>query len=204
MSIVLRVALFAIACLAACGRLRFDERGVRADGGDAGTTEDGARDAPDPDAGTGTFGTMQVGISTQNTGADRVWLSKFTVTDPALVQRLVVHVAATGGQGSTLRGVIYADAGGTPTALLATTAAVAVSSMQASWVPLALAAPASLVPGTYWLGTHNATAISIDYQSATGATRFTGDTFSDGADAAYGGGATTYNMELSIYAEYTR
>lgn len=200
---MLRVALFAIACHAGCGRIAFEERAPRLDAGDAGAPVDGATDGND-DASTGTFGTMQIGISTQNTGADRVWISQFMLTEPAMVQQLVVHFAPTGGQGSDVRGVIYADAAGSPTTLLATTNVLAVPSAPSSWVPLALPAPLALEPGTYWLGTQNANAISIEYQTSVGATKFSGDTFSDGADASYGGGATTYSMQLSIYAEYTR
>jgi hypothetical protein len=204
--IVLRVAMFAITCLAGCGRIAFDER-APFDAGDGGAPGDGGRDASDgasDDASTGTFGTMDVGVSIQNTSTDRVWISQFMLTEPAMVQQLVVRCAPTGGQGADVRGVIYADASGTPATLLATTNVITVPSGPQSWVPLAFSAPLALEPGMYWLGTHNASAISIAYQSAIGGTKFNNDVFADGTDATYGGGATTFSMQLSIYAEYTR
>jgi hypothetical protein len=198
---VLRVALFAISCLAGCGRLGFEERNVNADaaGGSGGTITD----APTGDASTASFGSMEVGISTQNTSNDRVWVSRFTLTEPAAVQQLVAYFAPNSGQ-SNLRGVIYADASGTPTSLLGSTTVVLAAQAQPTWVPLPFAAPVMLSPGDYWIGTHTATAIGIAYQSNMGASKFANDLFSDGTNATYTGSATTFTLQLSIYAEYTR
>lgn len=65
------------------------------------------------------------------------------------------------------------------------------------------AAPTALEAGTYWLGVHNDTAIQIAYKTNTAATKFTNDTYSDGPATTWGGGNTTYAMQISIYAEYT-
>lgn len=204
--------MFALAALAGCGRIGFDALGGGGGGGDdtmqldsgSGSGSSDAALPSDASGAAGTFGTMEVGISTQNTGADRIWISSFALTESALVHTLVVHVGPTGGKSTTLRGVIYADAGGTPTTLLGTTDQVALSGSAArGWLALPLASPLSLAPGTYWLGTHNATQLGIEYRSATGCTRFTSDLYGDGASSPYAGGATTYTMQLSIYAEYT-
>lgn len=194
--------MFAIACLAGCGRLAFDEQDPRSD---SGMTGQGSGDGggSTSDGGTSNFGSTQVGISTQNSGTDRVWMSKFTLPESAMLQQLVVYCAAN-SQTSTVRGIVYADAAGTPTTLLGSSSVVNVSSTQSSWVPLPFAAPVTLAPGTYWIGTQTSNAIKISYQSATGASRFNSDLFADGADTTYAGGATTYTMELSIYGEYTR
>jgi hypothetical protein len=198
-----------MACLAAgCGRIGFEPLGGQSSG-DGGITDglgdggggSGSADAP---GSTGTFGTMQIGISTQNTGADRVWLSKFTLPEAAQVQRIVAHLAP-GSSTSSVRGVIYADGSGTPTTLLGTTANVLVANTsQPDWVSLGFVAAVPLAPGDYWLGTHTSLQLGIAYQSATGAAKFNNDIFSDGTDATYGGGAQTFTLELSIYAEYTR
>jgi hypothetical protein len=203
-----------MACLAAgCGRVGFDPLGAagRVDGGTpdgtgGGGTPDGTGSSGTPDAtvNVGTFGSTQVGISTQNSGADRVWLSKFTLPEAAQVQRIVAHLAP-GSSTSSVRGVIYADAAGTPSTLVGTTGSVVVANTSApDWVPLPFAAPVSLAPGTYWLGTHTMFQLGIAYQSAAGASKFNNDIFSDGPDATYAGGAQTFTLELSIYAEYTR
>ncbi len=202
---VVRFAMFAAAALAACGRVGFDPRGgenaTEPDGGGTSPGEDGGSDA----ASAGSFGTMEVGISSQNSGSDRVWISRFALTDPAVVHTLTAHIAPVGAQATSLRGVIYADASGGPTTLLGTTTEVALpGSAIPGWVALPLATPPSLPPGTYWLGLHTSTQASIQYRSAAGATKFAGDIYGDGTDATYAGSATTFTMELSIYAEYTR
>lgn len=200
-------AVVLMACLAAgCGRIGFDPLGtaVTGDGGDdSGGTTDGMG-TTDGAANVGTFGTMQVGISTQNTGADRVWISKFTLAEAAQVQKIVAHLAP-GSSTSSVRGVIYADGSGTPTTLLGSSANVVVANTsQPDWVSLPMVTPVSLAPGDYWLGTHTMFQLAIAYQSSAGASKFNNDTFSGGADATYGGNAQTFTLELSIYAEYTR
>jgi hypothetical protein len=199
-----------MACLAtACGRIGFDPLGgpgglgddELGDGGLSDGMQGGSVDAP---GAMGTFGSTDVGISTQNTGADRVWISSFTLSEAAQVQRLVAHLAP-GSSTSSVHGVIYADASGTPTTLLGTTANVTVAnSSTPGWVPLPFGAPVALAPGTYWIGTHTMFQLAIAYQSAMGISKFNNDTFSDGADATYAGGAQSFTLELSIYAEYTR
>jgi hypothetical protein len=192
--------------LVACGRVGFDDVPLTSDGGTKGVV-DAATNA-DPDAGsgagTGAFGTMQVGISTQNTGADRVWLSRAMLTETAQVHTIVAHLAG-GSSSSTVRGVLYRDASGAPSTLVGVTTDVMVAaSSSPAWVPLAFATPVSLAPGMYWIGTHSAVQVGIAYQSAMGASKFNNDIFSDGTDATYAGGAQTFTLQLSIYAEYTR
>lgn len=163
-------------------------------GGDGGNDASGEGDS---------FGTMEVGISTQNTGVDRVWISQFELAEPALVNALAAYVGPVGSADATLRGVIYTDAAGAPTMLAGTTNEVLLSGSAApAWVTLPMAAPRSLAPGTYWLGVHASAQASIAYQSATGATKFASDTYSDGTAATYSGSATTFTMQLSIYATY--
>lgn len=195
-----------MACLAtACGRIGFDPLGGGNDGvSDGGHTDGMQSGSADAAVAMGTFGSTEVGISMQNTGSDRVWISSFTLGEAAQVQRLVAHLAP-GASTSSVHGVIYADASGTPTTLIGTTANVTVANTSSpGWVALPFNAPVSLAPGTYWIGTHTMFQLSIAYQSAMGLSKFTNDTFSDGADATYGGGAQTFTLELSIYAEYTR
>lgn len=188
-----------------CGRIGFDLRGGPAQGDDDDVTIDAMGSASiDAAVATGSFGTMQIGVSTQNTGADRVWMSRFSLAEAAQVQTVVAHLGPTAGT-STVRGIIYADASGTPTTLLGTTTNVMVDgASQPDWRTLPFASPVALAPGMYWIGTHTSVQLSIAYQSATGASKFNNDTFSDGTDATYGGGAQTFTLELSIYAEYTR
>ena len=199
--------MFAVAALAACGRIGFDGQAARPDGdmvdsADGGVTgEDAGGDAAS--GGTGSFGTMEIGISTQNTGDDRVWISRFMLSEAGQVSRLVAHLG-TSGQSLQLRGVIYADANGTPTTLVATSAErVLPGSTAPDWVTLALAAPVALAPGMYWIGTHTSAQASIAYRSATGESKFSNDTYSDGTATTYAN-VQSFSMQLSIYAEYMR
>ena len=203
-----RFALFAIACTAACGRIGFDERVGLVDGSTTGSDDGaiiGGDTGSDGSGGTGSFGSTEIGISSQNTGQDRVWITRFSLIEPAMVQTIVAHFGVQGGQGATVRGVVYADSANEPAALLARTDEVALAAGAApSWVTLAFASPLVLQPGAYWLGTHNGSSISLQYQSTMGATKFAGDLYSDGTAATYAVGTTTFAMQISIYAEYLR
>lgn len=186
--------------LAACGRIGFDNL----DTGTSGSTDAAGSSSGSDDAAVGTFGTTQVGISSQNSGADRVWISKFTLAEPAQVHAIVAHMGPSGSMASLVRGIVYADAAGTPTTLLGRTDEVALSGTDMpDWVTLPFASPVALAPGTYWLGTHCQTQTRIEYQSATGLTTFVNDVYSDGTDATYAG-AGPFTMQLSVYAAYTR
>ena len=189
-----RVAFAAMACVA-CGRIGFDARGEGSGSGDA----QGAGTDGNPNAGT--FGSTEVGGSTQGTGNNRVWITRATLGESAMVDRLVVHlgvsVAAT-----TVRGVIYSDSAGEPSTWGASTNEVALPFGAApGWVTFAFASPVSLAPGAYWLGTHNASAIDLQYEDMIGTTKFTPDVYADGSDFMFASG-TTIAATLSIYAEY--
>jgi len=120
-----------------------------------------------------------------------------------MVDRLVVHlgvsVAAT-----TARGVIYSDSAGQPSTWVATTNEVALPFGTApGWVSFAFASPVPLAPGAYWLGTHNASALDLQYVDMIGTTKFAPDVYADGSDLLFASG-TTIVATLSVYAEYTR
>jgi hypothetical protein len=202
-------ALLCIA-IAGCGRGRFETTGTPSDAealvdviaDDSGPGTSGIDAFVTP--GTSTVGTTQVGNNNQNTANNRVWISKFTLADTCTLQRLVAYFGSGGGQGSMVRGVIYTDVTGAPGTLVDATPAVALpAQMPQTWVALPLTAPISLSAGTYWLGIHDDTAVQLAYQTSVGLTKFNSDTFTDGADPVWAGGTTTYNMQISIYGEYT-
>lgn len=202
MESVHRVALLAIACIA-CGRVGFDGRSDDDDGQGGDAADAPATGGGDGSANSGSFGSTAVGGSTQMSGNNRVWVTSATLTEPAMVDRLVVHlgvsVAAT-----TARGLIYTDSAGVPSTWVASTNEVALAFGTAQgWVTFAFASPVSLAPGTYWIGTQNASAIDIQFDGQTGTTKFANDVYSDGANFSFGTG-TSIVATLSIYAEYTR
>jgi hypothetical protein len=135
-------------------------------------------------------------------GNNRVWVTTATLTEPAMVDRLVVHlgvsVAAT-----TARGLIYTDSAGVPSTWVASTNEVALPLGTApDWVTFTFASPVALAPGVYWIGTHNASAIDIQFDGQGGTTKFANDVYSDGANLSFGTG-TSIVAQLSIYAAYT-
>jgi hypothetical protein len=191
------IALVAMVC-AACGRIGFDVQDGDGNGGSADASVTGI----DAEPNSGTFGSTVVGGSTQMSGNNRVWISSATLDESAQVRALVVHlgvsVAAT-----TVRGVIYAHSAGLPSTWIASTNEVALSFGTApGWVRFSFASPVALAPGTYWLGTHNASAIDVQYEDLVGTTKFSGDTYADGSDFMFASGSTIA-ARLSIYAEYT-
>lgn len=202
METVHRIALLAIACIG-CGRVGFDGLGDDDDGQGGGSADAAGSGTGDGSQSSGSFGSTTVGGSTQMSGNNRVWITSATLAEPAMVNTLVVHlgvsVAAT-----TARGLIYSDSSGAPSTWVASTNEVALPfGTPQDWVTFAFASPVALAPGTYWLGTQNASAIDIQFDGQAGTTKFANDVYSDGANLSFGTG-TSIVATLSIYAVYTR
>jgi hypothetical protein len=106
----------------------------------------------------------------------------------------------TGSQ--SVRGVVYADAGGVPGALLRSTATVTINAGRApGWVDFALSSPITLAPGNYWLGTHAGAAQQVArfyWDPRPNSRRFNLDAFADGSSNPFGGGSLD-NQEMSTH-----
>ena len=110
--------------------------------------------------------------------------------------------ASSGSQPVT--GVVYAaTATGAPGARVAATQTVTVSAGRAAgWMTLTFRTPVRLGAGTYWIGLHaggSRTVLRYAAESASGALRYNGDAFADGAAAAFGT-ASTDAKALSLHA----
>lgn len=155
----------------------------------------------------GTFGETGQSGAYRALAADESRASKFTLGSAQVITRLVAYVSGGGATGSQVaKGVIYTDSSG-PSALVAATQEVTVTSGQAAgWVTFAFAAPVSLAAADYWLGLHTgATGANIRLYNDTGSTapKYVTDTYSDGPAATWSGGTNEPDpSDLSIYADW--
>lgn len=126
--------------------------------------------------------------------------SKYTLATAMTVRRVYAYVQTATTHNA--KAIIYADAAGTPAALLGVSAESSVNSADAlHWHPFDFSPPVDLQPGTYWLGIHNSTQ-PILFLYDTGATNqaaYVGDTYSDGPSDPFGTPVYS-NYAHSVYA----
>src|SRR4029077_4680843 len=103
---------------------------------------------------TKTFGMTSVGTSRQVLTSNRKRANHYTLPTAGSVSRLSVYLEPTAYPGQqTIEGVIYADSGGRPGALLGSSGTLPFSSPQAAgWHELGLPRARELPAGNYWIG----------------------------------------------------
>jgi subtilisin family serine protease len=153
------------------------------------------------------FGSTTAGSAWTALAPDAKRASRFGFSTPATLD--VAHLQAfldgrAAGSGSQpVRGLLYADSGGAPGALVARTLDVTIAGGRASgWVPLRFATPVRLAPGSYWLGLQAGGTRAVARFAATAATgglRRNADPFADGASSPFGS-ATTEALRIPINA----
>jgi hypothetical protein len=153
------------------------------------------------------FGSTTAGSAWTALAPDVKRASRFAFSTPAAldVSHLQAYLdgraATTGSQ--AVRGVLYADSGGAPGALVARTADMTIAAGRApGWVPLRFTAPVRLAPGAYWLGLQAGGSRAVARFAATaaaGGSRRNADVFADGATSPFGG-ATTEALLIPINA----
>jgi hypothetical protein len=159
-----------------------------------------------------TLGRTTVGAS--NGGglvANAKRVNAYRLTVPASVSKLDIYLSPSGTAGSqVMEGVIYADAGGSPGALVARSLQVSFSrTSTAGWRDLPFASAAALSPGKYWLGVYTgATSAVASYRYDAGASARTrsgnNQTYvKGGASDPFGAVAWGDNHVMSLYATYT-
>src|SRR3954451_13979117 len=157
-----------------------------------------------------TFGTTTIGSATDTFGADRKRVSPATLTEAGRVTKLRLFVEPGGASGQeTLRGLVYADAGGAPGRLLGTTGVLAYDDGDTSfrgWWDLSLPTPLSLPAGRYWLGILSGGTSDVAgfrWESTAASGRLHSDIYADGASDPFGAPASTDAERMSLYAIYT-
>jgi len=100
-----------------------------------------------------TFGKTSIGGSTDPADANYMRTAVFNLGQAASVSKLTIYLQRINNGYQVLKGVIYADQGGSPGNLIAVSNEVTFGTSAASgWYDLPFASPISLSAGTYWIG----------------------------------------------------
>jgi len=156
---------------------------------------------------TSTFGLNSVGVNSDTMAANRKRVSQFKLPTAGSVSMLTMYLAHTSTSGQqVLEGIIYADQGGTPGALLGVTQQLTFSSTNATgWYNLTFSSPISLQAGTYWIGEISGSTGGVTgfrWNSVSKARAYNANTYSNGPSNPFGT-ATVDSEQMSIYATYT-
>ena len=124
-----------------------------------------------------------------------------------MVTKLTVYLEPTGTAGTqAIEGVIYADASGSPGALLASTSQLTFTSGEAAgWYDLPFSSGVSLQPGKYWLGLlsgASAQVAAFAYDNVPGSRDYNANAYSSGPSNPFGPFSTD-GEQMSVYATYT-
>jgi thermitase len=156
------------------------------------------------------LGKTTVGANGEALGANRVRVNSYSLEEVATVKRLRVYLrpsTSTSGQ-QAVRGVIYADAGAAPGALLgASNQLVFHSSDSPGWYDLTLPQPVSLQPGRYWIGLHAGSTSGVArvrWDSVSGSRVSKIRDFDSGPSNPFGAVSSIDDKQMSLYALYTR
>jgi subtilisin family serine protease len=165
------------------------------------------KEAPPPAA---TFGKSSVGASSDSgIFADYKVVHAATLPAAGTVTKLSLYAipGLNSPSPQALRGVIYADSGGSPGALVAVGTEVSYRGdvNGSGWFELPLDVPVRLSPGTYWLGFITGAAtegLGYAYDSVAGGRAYNANTLAGGPSNPFGS-ATKDSEQASIYATYT-
>jgi iron transport multicopper oxidase len=180
---------------------------IASNAGGASAAVSSAQTAVVQQAAPATFGKTTVGAATDVFAADRKRVNRYALAAPGSLTKLSVYLAPSGISGQQLlKGVIYADSGGAPAALLGVTEQLTFKSTNASgWYDLVLATPLKLAAGNYWIGVFSGATEKVAgyrYDSVASSRDYNANTYSSGASNPFG--AVTKDAEqTSLYATYT-
>jgi hypothetical protein len=168
--------------------------------------ERGGRARTKPAHAVATFGKTRVGGSSDGFQADRKRVSRYSLPVAGTVEKLSVFLTPTRKSGrQALRGVLYADSGGSPGSLLGTSAErVYASTAPAGWYDLTFPVPLNLAAGEYWIGVlTGATSYvaGLRWDPVAGARAFNTNSYASGPSDPFGSYMTD-NEQFSIYATY--
>jgi hypothetical protein len=175
-------------------------------GGSATATSAPTATVPTPPT-TATFGKTRAGNTSASFSSDRKQVNRYALSGSGSVTKLSVYLqpTSTGGQ-EVLRGVIYADSGGSPGTLLGVTNELTfASSNAAGWYDLNLPAAVQLSAGNYWIGVLSGATSGVAgyrYSKANRSRDLNSNTYSSGASNPFGS-FTTDNQQMSLFATYT-
>jgi hypothetical protein len=152
------------------------------------------------------LGNPSIGGSQAALAADLKAVNRYFLPTAATGAELRVYLAPTGTPGQQrLRGIVYADAGGVPGALLDVTDELAFpSSATAGWYDLPFSNPLGLAPGDYWLGIISGPqpgVAAFAYDPVPGVRASNADAYATGPSDPFGP-ILTDNAQMSLYLVY--
>jgi subtilisin family serine protease len=156
---------------------------------------------------TSTFGKTSVGASTDPADANWKRVDSFTINQAVSVSKLTIYLQRLAAGQQVLQGVIYADASGTPGALLGVSSEVTFgTSVTSGWFDLPFASSVTLQPGTYWIGLIDGPTTDVfglRYDSVANSGAVAADTYSDGPSNPFGPPNRIDSEQISVYATYS-
>ena len=155
-----------------------------------------------------TFGTTSVGSNTDQFGVDRKRVNRYLLSQSGMVTKLSMYLEPTSNTGTQLiEGVIYADSGGTPGALIAVSNQLSFPNTGAAgWYGLTFPTPPSLAAGNYWIGVLTGGtlhAAQFRYTSVTNSRDYNTNAYSSGPSNPFGAVQVIDSEQMSLYATYT-
>jgi len=140
--------------------------------------------------------------------ADRKRVNAYSVSSSVSVSKLSIYLQPTGTSGQqVLRGVVYADSGGTPGALVGVSNELSFASTQAAgWYDLTLPGGITLSAGRYWIGMLSGGSSSVAgfrWDPVAGARVYNSNSYTSAPSNPFGGVTGSDGEQMSIYATYT-
>jgi hypothetical protein len=155
---------------------------------------------------TATFGKTNVGASTDAFLAGRKRVNRYALSVGGAVTKLSIYLAPTSTAGEELiKGIIYSDSGGAPSALLGVTEQLTFAqSNAAGWYDMKLASPVKLAAGNYWIGVitgGTGGVAGFRYDSVAGSRDYNFNVYTSGPSNPFGA-VSTDAEQTSLYATY--
>jgi len=157
---------------------------------------------------TSTFGKTTIGASSDAYAANRKRVSLYTLPSAGSVSKLSIYLQPGGASGQqVLEGIVYANSGGAPGALLGTSSPLTFHSTNAAgWYALTFGTSLKLAAGSYWIGVITGATSDVAgfrYDSVSKSRVYNANTYTSGPSNPFGGSLTTDGEQMSLYATYT-
>jgi hypothetical protein len=155
-----------------------------------------------------TFGKTAVGASSDTFTINRKRVNRYALPGAGSVSKLTIYLTpARKTFTEQIKGIIYSDASGAPSALLGVTAELTFNGATnvAGWYDLKFAAPVKLAAGNYWIGVitgGTSNVIGFRYDSVAGSRDYNANSYSSGPSNPFGA-VTVDGEQTSLYATYT-
>ena len=154
-----------------------------------------------------TFGKTNVGSSTDQFAASRKRANHYALPTAGAVTKLTIYLAPTGKAGQqVMKGIIYSDQGGAPSALLGVTEQLTFQSTNAAgWYEMKFAAPVKLAAGNYWIGVITGSTTNVAgfrYDSVANSRDYNNNSYASGPSNPFGS-VNIDAEQTSLYAAYT-